>query len=121
MQTAAGQALMEAISQSMGLGSNGARVDPTKILESYINTVAKSSSNNAVTLNPDQLFVINSAQHPADLVHFRNWLSAEERAGAKGLGVLHHFPIFRQFFHFHENPSSSVISGTFSHLQLWQT
>ena len=33
---------------------------------------------------------------------------------AKGLGVLHHFPIFRQFFHFHENPSSSVISGTFS-------
>jgi hypothetical protein len=35
-------------------------------------------------------------------------------AGAKGLGVLHHFPIFRQFSHFHENPSSSVISGAFS-------
>ena len=28
--------------------------------------------------------------------------------------VLPLFPIFRQFFHFHENPSSSVISGTFS-------
>ena len=35
-------------------------------------------------------------------------------AGAKGLGVLHHLPIFRPFFHFHKNPSSSVISGTFS-------
>jgi hypothetical protein len=32
--------------------------------------------------------------------------------GAKGLGVLHHLPIFRHFFHFHKNPSSSVISGT---------
>jgi hypothetical protein len=28
--------------------------------------------------------------------------------------VLPLFPIFRQFFHFHENLSSSVISGTFS-------
>ena len=36
-------------------------------------------------------------------------------AGAKGIAVLPLFPIFRQFFHFHENPSSSsVISGTFS-------
>ena len=34
--------------------------------------------------------------------------------GAKGIAVLPLFPIFRQFFHFHENPSSSVISGTFS-------
>ena len=34
--------------------------------------------------------------------------------GAKGLGVLHHLPIFRHFFHFHKNPSSSVISVTFS-------
>ena len=34
--------------------------------------------------------------------------------GAKGIAVLHLFPIFRQFFHFHKNPSSSVISGTFS-------
>ena len=33
---------------------------------------------------------------------------------AKGIAVLHHLPIFRQFFHFHKNPSSSVISGTFS-------
>jgi hypothetical protein len=30
------------------------------------------------------------------------------------MGVFHHLPIFRPFFHFHENPSSSVISGTFS-------
>jgi hypothetical protein len=36
------------------------------------------------------------------------------QAGAKGIAVLPLFPIFRQFFHFHENPSSSVISGTFS-------
>jgi hypothetical protein len=28
--------------------------------------------------------------------------------GAKGLGVLHHLPIFRQFFQFHKNPQSSV-------------
>ena len=35
-------------------------------------------------------------------------------SGAKGLGVLHHLPIFRPFFHFHENPSSSVISVAFS-------
>jgi len=36
-------------------------------------------------------------------------------SGAKGVVVLHNFPIFRQFFHFHENPSSSVISSvTFS-------
>jgi len=34
--------------------------------------------------------------------------------GAKGLGVLHHFPIFRPFFHFHKNLSSSVISVAFS-------
>jgi hypothetical protein len=34
--------------------------------------------------------------------------------GAKGLGVLPHLPIFRPFFHFHKNPSISVISGTFS-------
>jgi len=34
--------------------------------------------------------------------------------GAKGLGVLPLSPNFRQFFHFHKNPSSSVISGTFS-------
>ena len=34
--------------------------------------------------------------------------------GAKGIAVLPLFPIFRQFFHSHENPSSSVISGTFS-------
>jgi hypothetical protein len=33
---------------------------------------------------------------------------------AKGLGVLPLFPIFRHFFHFHKNPSSSVISGAFS-------
>ena len=33
---------------------------------------------------------------------------------AKGLGVLHQLPFFRQFFHFHKNPLSSVISGTFS-------
>ena len=33
--------------------------------------------------------------------------------GAKGLGVLPLFPIFRQFFHFHKNLSSSVMSGTF--------
>ena len=33
---------------------------------------------------------------------------------AKGIAVLHHLPIFRQFFHFHKNPSSSVLSGTFS-------
>jgi len=35
-------------------------------------------------------------------------------AGAKGLGVLHHLPIFRPFFHFHKNLSRSVLSGTFS-------
>jgi hypothetical protein len=35
-------------------------------------------------------------------------------AGAKGLGVLPLLPIFCPFFHFHKNPSSSVISGTFS-------
>jgi hypothetical protein len=35
-------------------------------------------------------------------------------AGAKGIAVLPLFPIFRQFFHFHKNLSSSVISGTFS-------
>jgi hypothetical protein len=35
-------------------------------------------------------------------------------SGAKGIAVLPLFPIFRQFFHFHENPASSVISGTFS-------
>jgi hypothetical protein len=34
--------------------------------------------------------------------------------GAKGRAVLPLFPNFRQFFHFHKNPSSSVISGTFS-------
>ena len=34
--------------------------------------------------------------------------------GAKGIAVLPLFPIFRPFFHFHKNPSSSVISGTFS-------
>ena len=34
--------------------------------------------------------------------------------GAKGIAVLHHFPIFRQFSHFHKNPSSSVMSGTLS-------
>jgi len=34
-------------------------------------------------------------------------------SGAKGIAVLHHLPIFRQFFHFHKNPSSSIISGTF--------
>ena len=28
--------------------------------------------------------------------------------GAKGIAVLHHLPIFRLFFHFHKNPSSSV-------------
>jgi hypothetical protein len=35
-------------------------------------------------------------------------------AGAKWIAVLHHLPIFRPFFHFHKNPSSSVLSGTFS-------
>ena len=35
-------------------------------------------------------------------------------SGAKGIAVLPLFPIFRQFFHFRKNPSSSVISGTFS-------
>jgi len=34
--------------------------------------------------------------------------------GAKGLGVLPLFPIFRHFFHFHKNPSSFVISVAFS-------
>jgi hypothetical protein len=41
----------------------------------------------------------------------------EERfffSGAKGLGVLPLLSIFRPFFHFHKNPSSFVISGTFS-------
>ena len=33
-------------------------------------------------------------------------------SGAKGIALLHHLPIFRQFFHFRKNPSSSVISGT---------
>ena len=37
-----------------------------------------------------------------------------DATGAKGIAVLHHLPIFRQIFHFHENPSSSVISGTIS-------
>ena len=37
-----------------------------------------------------------------------------EEEGANGIAVLHHLPIFNQFFHFHKNPSSSVISGTFS-------
>ena len=47
--------------------------------------------------------------------HFqRDNASSAPVGGAKGLGVLHHFPIFRPFSHFHENPSSSVISGTFS-------
>ena len=32
-------------------------------------------------------------------------------SGAKGIAVLHHLPIFRQFFHFHKNLSSSVICG----------
>ena len=41
-------------------------------------------------------------------------IPGEPPAGAKGIAVLPLFPIFRQFFHFHENPSSSVISGTFS-------
>jgi hypothetical protein len=36
------------------------------------------------------------------------------KTGAKGVVVLPLFPIFRHFFHFHKNPSSSVISGTFS-------
>jgi hypothetical protein len=36
---------------------------------------------------------------------------AREYSGAKGLGVLHHLLIFRHFFHFHKNLSSSVISG----------
>ncbi len=36
------------------------------------------------------------------------------RRGLRLLGVLPLFPIFRQFFHFRKNPSSSVISGTFS-------
>ena len=31
--------------------------------------------------------------------------------GAKGLGVLPLLPFFRLFFHFHKNPSSSVISN----------
>jgi hypothetical protein len=35
-------------------------------------------------------------------------------SGAKGIAVLPLFPIFRPFFHFHKNLSSSVISGTFS-------
>ena len=41
-------------------------------------------------------------------------VSTRSFEGAKGIAVLHHLPIFRQFFHFHKNPSSSVISGTFS-------
>jgi hypothetical protein len=49
-----------------------------------------------------------------------NWISliasrtAFSVLGAKGIAVLPLLPIFRQFFHFHKNPSSSVISGTFS-------
>ena len=38
----------------------------------------------------------------------------DQLLGAKGLGVLPLFPIFRHFFNFHKNLSSSVISGTFS-------
>ena len=38
----------------------------------------------------------------------------EAFVGAKGIAVLHHLPIFRHFFHFHKNLSSSVLSGTFS-------
>ena len=38
-----------------------------------------------------------------------------ETAGAKGIAVLPLFPIFRHFFHFHQNLLiSSAISGTFS-------
>jgi hypothetical protein len=32
--------------------------------------------------------------------------ASRDQLGAKGLGVLPHLPIFRQFFHFHKNPSS---------------
>ena len=81
MQQPAGKALVEAISRSMGLGSNGGRVDPTKILETYIYTVARSSSNNALTLDPDKLFIINSARCPADLANFRGTLTREESEG----------------------------------------
>jgi len=45
--------------------------------------------------------------------------SLSGHSGAKGLGVLHHLPFFRQFFHFHKNPSSSVISGTLYIYQLY--
>ena len=38
----------------------------------------------------------------------------ERIPGANGIAVLHLFPIFRPFFPFHKNLSSSVISGTFS-------
>jgi hypothetical protein len=40
--------------------------------------------------------------------------SKQASIGAKGIAVLPLLPIFPPFFHFHKNPSSSVISGTFS-------
>jgi hypothetical protein len=59
---------------------------------------------------------------PAEKFLWRECTAAQNAArtclttpgGAKGIAVLHHLPIFRQFFHFHKNLSSSVISGTFS-------
>ena len=48
------------------------------------------------------------------VISFKTIVVAHDDSGVKGLGVLPLFPIFRPFFHFHKNPSSSVISGTFS-------
>ena len=50
---------------------------------------------------------------PFDVVFCRDLIRSTTTL-AKGLGVLPLLPIFRHFFHFHKNPSSSVISDTFS-------
>ena len=60
----------------------------------------------------DELKHIGRVRHHRGIIHG----PGDHRVvdGAKGLGVLPLLPNFRHFFHFHKNPSSSVISGTFS-------
>ena len=60
------------------------------------------------------MVIAMNALHDARSGHDEGKGGDIDAAGAKGIAVLHHLPIFRPFFHFHENLSSSVISGTFS-------
>ena len=97
------------------------RVNRNDMMNRYTLTRDFPHTNSILTVDDDVIFSQGLLRCMLNqlLAHNTSIVGLDARSvapgtGAKGLGVLHHLPFFRQFFHFHKNLSSSVISGTFS-------